>query len=128
MSSAGLSASEPPQTKQPPSRWTTRRICSKSSATGVIVSITSAVPAGEVMALDDVFGIVSPAAVMIDTTIGVVRFPGNPPTQCLSAIGACPQSSRLPAASIARVRSIVSCKSIRPPAQALRKAAICVPG
>jgi len=34
---------------------------------------------------DEVFGIGKPRAAMIGTTSSVVRFPGRPPTQCLSA-------------------------------------------
>ena len=33
---------------------------------------------------------VTPAAATMATTMGVVRLPGRPPTQCLSAIGLCP--------------------------------------
>ena len=46
--------------------------------------MVSAVPAGEVMARDEVLGITNPLAAAMATTNGVVRFPGNPPTQCLS--------------------------------------------
>ena len=56
----------------------------------------SAVPAGEVIARDDVFGMMTPAAVTIGTTMSVVRFPGRPPTLCLSMTGERPQSSRSP--------------------------------
>jgi len=35
------------------------------------------------MARHDVFGIVRPKAATIATTIGVVRLPGKPPTECL---------------------------------------------
>ena len=47
--------------------------------------MVSAVPAGEVIARDELFGIGSPLAATTATTIGVVRLPGNPPTLCLSA-------------------------------------------
>ena len=67
-----------------------------SSSTGASVSIMSAVPAGEVMAREEVLGIVSPAAATMATTSGVVRLPGSPPTQCLSTIGVRPQSMRSP--------------------------------
>ena len=59
-SSAGLNCAVPPQTKQPPSFSTTAVISSEESVTLVRTSIVSAVPAGEVMAREDVFGIVSP--------------------------------------------------------------------
>ena len=86
ISSAGLRFTAPPQAKHPFSLFITFLICSVDKATLVIVSIVSAVPAGEVIALEDVFGISKPAAATILTTIGVVRFPGKPPTQCLSKI------------------------------------------
>jgi hypothetical protein len=44
--------------------------------------MASAVPAGEVMARDDVLGITTPQAATMGTTISVVRLPGRPPTQC----------------------------------------------
>ena len=56
MSSAGLRRTLPPQTMQPPSRSTTRRIAARSSATGAMTSMVSAVPAGDVIAREDVFG------------------------------------------------------------------------
>src|SRR3546814_265874 len=59
MSSAGLRRTLPPQTMQPPSRSTTRRIAARSSATGAMTSMVSAVPAGDVIAREDVFGMFS---------------------------------------------------------------------
>ena len=125
MSSAGLSRTAPPHTTQPPSRSTTRRIPRSSRHTGATVSIASAVPAGDVMARDEVFGITRPAAATIGTTSIVVRFPGSPPTQCLSRIGRSGQVMRSPASSIARVRWVVSSRSSRPPAHPVMKAARC---
>ena len=46
--------------------------------------MVSAVPAGEVIAREEVLGIVSPCAATIGTTIIEVRLPGMPPMQCLS--------------------------------------------
>ena len=46
--------------------------------------MVSAVPAGEVIAREDVLGIVRPCAATIGTTIIDVRLPGIPPMQCLS--------------------------------------------
>lgn len=65
--------------------------------------MVSAVPAGEVMARDDVFGIVNPRAAMMGTMIGVVRFPGSPPTECLSSTISAFQDSRPPTSTIALV-------------------------
>ena len=56
-----------------------------SRSTGAMVPIVSAVPAGEVIARDDVLGITSPQADTIETTMGVVRFPGRPPMETLKA-------------------------------------------
>ena len=83
-------------------------MASKPRVTGVITSITSAVPAGEVIARDEVFGMTKPALAQIATTMGVVRLPGRPPTQCLSAMGLTPQLNRSPMATMAAVRSITS--------------------
>ena len=44
----------PGQTTHPPSRSTTLRIAAASRSTGAIVSMVSAVPAGEVIARDDI--------------------------------------------------------------------------
>ena len=45
------------------------------------------------------------------TTMGVVRLPGRPPTQCLSAIGVRSQVILLPVSTMARVRAMVSATS-----------------
>lgn len=103
-SSAGLKDTEPPQTTQPFSFSTTLRIAATSRSTLVSTSIVSAVPAGDVMARDDVLGMVKPCAATMATTIGVVLLPGKPPTQCLSTISSCPQSSLSPLSTMARVR------------------------
>ncbi|OIQ63322.1 hypothetical protein GALL_551360 [mine drainage metagenome] len=70
--------------------------------------MVSAVPAGEVIARDDVLGMVRPKAVTMATTIGVVRLPGKPPTECLSTTIPAGQVKRSPASTIARVRATVS--------------------
>ncbi|MHA1197595.1 MAG: hypothetical protein ACTSSM_16075 [Promethearchaeota archaeon] len=44
----------------------------------------SAVPEGEVIALVEVLGIISPAAATIGTIIKETLFPGTPPVLCLS--------------------------------------------
>jgi hypothetical protein len=123
MSSAGLRPRAPPQAMQPPSRSTTRRSAGRSSVTGAQVSIVSAVPAGEVMAREEVFGMVRPKAVTIGTTTSVVRLPGSPPTECLSTMGAPSQVRRWPASIMARVRAAISPRSRRPAAHAVMKEA-----
>ena len=46
----------------------------------------TAVPEGDVIAREDVFGIIKPAAVTIETTNGVVRLPATPPMQCFETV------------------------------------------
>ena len=84
--------------------------------------MVSAVPAGEVIARDDVLGMVSPAATTMETTSGVVRLPGRPPTECLSTINGRPHDRRSPTAIIARVSAPVSAVFSRSPAQAVMNA------
>ena len=85
-SSAGDRLAWPPHTRQPFSAATISRISSGPTSTRASTSIVSAVPAGEVMARDEVLGILSPCAATIGTTIIEVRLPGMPPMQCLSTI------------------------------------------
>ncbi len=84
MSSAGDRLTCPPQTRQPRHAATTSFISSTDTSTRASTSMVSAVPAGEVIAREDVFGMVRPCAATIGTTIMEVRFPGMPPMQCLS--------------------------------------------
>ena len=84
-SSAGARSSAPPHAMQAPVRSTTLRIRSGESATSASAPIVSAVPDGLVIARDEVFGTVRPSAARIGTTTSVVRLPGMPPMQCLSA-------------------------------------------
>ena len=69
--------------------------------TGQRVSTRSAVPAGEVMAREEVLGIVYPAAATMGTTSMLVLSPGMPPTLCLSRMGPGPKSRLFPVATIA---------------------------
>ena len=68
-----------------------------------MVSITSAVPAGVVIALEEVFGIIKPAAAQIETIIGVVR-PDIPPIECLSAMNLFFKCNLLPVSKIALIK------------------------
>ena len=82
--STGTIPKPPPQIKHPFVFFTILFKSFIENSTLAIVSMTSAVPAALVIALEDVFGIINPAAAQIETTIGVVLFPGIPPMQCLS--------------------------------------------
>ena len=66
--------------------------------------MVSAVPAGEVIARDDVLGQSIPCAATIGTTSIEVRLPGRPPMQCLSTTRLSCQSNFRPQATIASVR------------------------
>ena len=107
-SSAGASSKEPPHTRHPLVFVTTVFISSMDRLTGQSVSTRSAVPAGEVIALEDVFGIVYPAAATMGTTSIDVLSPGMPPTLCLSRIGVFAKSSVLPVLIMAFDRASVS--------------------
>jgi len=107
-SSAGASSKDPPQTRHPLVFFTTVLISSMERFTGQRASTRSAVPAGEVIALEEVLGMVYPAAATIGTTNIDVLSPGMPPTLCLSRIGVLPKSSVLPVFIIALDRASVS--------------------
>jgi len=112
LSSDGASPREPPHAKHAPVLLTTFFIFFIESSTFEIVSTTSVVPAADVIARDDVFGNVNPAAAQIAMIIGVVRFPEIPPMQCLSAMYFPLNFNFAPVFTIAFVRLIVSSKSI----------------
>src|SRR3989344_4031569 len=87
LSSGGARFNEPPHTMH---ALVFLRICLRLLIGKEIFARTSsvsAVPAGLVMLLEDVLGIVKPAAAIIGTKTIVVLFPGMPPIECLSIIG-----------------------------------------
>ena len=85
--------------------------------------MVSAVPAGEVMAREEVFGIISPCAATIGTTIIEVRLPGMPPMQCLSTTILRSHFSWVPASAMAR-DSASNSLLVMKLAEPIRKAAI----
>ncbi len=103
-SSAGDSRAVPPQTRKPRCRRTMLVSCSNGNSTLASTAMVSAVPAGEVMAREEVLGNTSPWAATIGTTSIEVRLPGMPPMQCLSTTSGASQSSRRPLATMASVR------------------------
>src|SRR3989338_4454742 len=109
ISSAGAIPSLPFQSIQPPTSLTIFSICLGVNSTEAIASITSAVPAGVVIARDEILGILNPAAAIIGTIIIVVLVPAMPPTECLSAT--IPLNlSLLPVSTIALVKKNSSCE------------------
>ncbi len=121
-SSAGERSLLPPQARQPRSSRTISQRRSNGSSTLASTSMVSAVPAGEVMARELVFGQSMPWAATIGTTSIEVRLPGMPPMQCLSTTGCSRQSSRRPTRIIASVRKNTSSRSSSPWLQATTKA------
>src|SRR4030042_5957966 len=107
-SSAGAESNAPPQAKQPFVFLTTSLISSTERSTGHSDSTPSAVPAGEVTALEEVLGIVKPAAAIIGTTRIEVLSPGMPPMLCLSKIGVLPSERVLRVFTIALERASIS--------------------
>jgi len=113
LSSADARSTPPPQVMNPPTFWAIFLSFGASFMMFANTSIVSAVPDGLVIARDEVFGIMIPAAVIIGMMIIVVLFPGTPPIQCLSATILLPNLSCCPFFTIAFVRSDVSL-SLRP--------------
>ena len=125
-SSTGEWLIRPFQAMQPPAASTVRRISSGARSTRASTSIASAVPAAEVIAREEVLGIVSPAAAAIGTTTMLTLVPGMPPRECLSATTGAAQRRRRECAARLRARATVS-PSSRLRAAATRKAAISRP-
>ena len=76
-SSAGARFTDPPHAKVPPVDSAMLRSLLASRSTLVNTSTMSEVPAAELIARDEVFGINSPAAATMGTTIRVILFPGH---------------------------------------------------
>ena len=123
MSSAGDRFTCPPQTRQPWQAPTTSFIASTSRSTRASTSMVSAVPAGDVIAREEVFGMVRPCAATIGTTIIEVRLPGMPPMQCLSTTIGRSHLIWVPAFAIAPA-SARSSSLVMKLAELIRKAAI----
>ncbi len=107
-SSAGANSKAPPQTMQPFVFFTTSLISLMVRFTGHNVSTRSAVPAGEVTALDEVLGMTCPAAAMSGTIRIDVLSPGIPPMLCLSRIGPLSNVTVRPVLTIAFDRASTS--------------------
>src|SRR3989338_30105 len=112
LSSAGARPREPPHARQAFVFLITLFISFNERFTFVRVSTTSAVPAALVIALEEVLGMIILQEAQIDTTIGVVLFPGIPPMLCSSAVKPEFQVSFSPVSNIAFVREMVSSRDI----------------
>lgn len=76
--SAGTNSKEPPHTRQAPVFFTIFFNSFVENSTLAIAPITSAVPAALVIAFEEDFGKVNPAAAHIETTMGLFYFRGFP--------------------------------------------------
>ena len=121
-SSAGESCAVPPQARHPRCSRTMLCNCSSGSSTLASTSMVSAVPAGEVMAREEVLGHSMPCAATMGTTSIEVRLPGMPPMQCLSTTSGSCQSSRWPVCTMASDRKNTSSRSSSSRLQATTKA------
>ena len=121
-SSAGDSSLVPPQARQPRCSWTISSSRANGNSTLASTSMVSAVPAGEVIARDEVLGQSMPWAATIGTTSIEVRLPGIPPMQFLSTTGCSCQSSWRPTLAMASLRKYTSSRSSSPWLQATTKA------
>ncbi len=107
-SSAAARSTPPPQVMNPPTFSAMRLSFLASFLMLAMTSIVSAVPAGLVIARDEVFGIKRPVDVTIGMTSIVVLLPGTPPMQCLSRTIFLPKLRREPCLTIDLVNSAVS--------------------
>ena len=95
-SPAGAMSVAPVQENTPPVESTIDDTSSVSRSTRQKVSTKSAVPDGLLMALDESFGMRRPSDATMDTTIGVILFPGTPPKLWKSKTLLSPKSRHLP--------------------------------
>ena len=112
MSSTGAMFIPPPHANTPPTSSATRLRVSTSSSTLQKVSTKSDVPQALLMAREDVFGIMTPAAATIDTTMGVILFPGTPPKLWKSNTGCLSNLIMSPVWAMALVKSAISSMSM----------------
>ena len=108
MSSTGARFIAPPHANTPPTSSDTRFSESASISTLQKVSTKSEVPQALLMARDESFGIMIPAAATMDTTMGVILFPGTPPRLWKSNTGCLSNSMMSPVLAMALVKSAIS--------------------
>jgi hypothetical protein len=85
LSSAGAKSKPHPQTKQQLFSSISFSIHALSKLISIKTFTHSHVAAGDVIAFEKFFGILTPKLARIGIAIIVVSFPGTPPIQCLSA-------------------------------------------
>ena len=112
MSSTGARFMEPPHENTPPTSMAILLTSSAGMSTLQNVSTKSEVPQALLMARDDVLGIMIPAAAHMDTTMGVILFPGTPPMLWKSNTGLPLNSRRSPVSTIAFAWAAISLMSM----------------
>ena len=112
MSSTGARFIEPPQANTPPTFSEIDFSFVVSISTSQNVSTKSDVPHALLIARDDVFGSINPAAATMETTMGVTLLPGTPPTLWKSNTGVRSNWTLSPVLTMATVMSAISSTSI----------------
>ena len=102
----------PPHTNAPPTVSPISLSFSADTSMLQKVSTKSDVPQALLMARDDVLGIISPAAAQMDTTMGVILFPGTPPMLWKSYTGPLSNLMTSPVSTMARAKAAISSMSI----------------
>ena len=100
-SPAGPRAVAPVQENTPPCSSVMRLTSSASRSTLQNVSTKSAVPQALLIALEDSLGIFRPAAATMETTTGVILFPGSPPKLWKSNTLSVPNDISFPVSAMA---------------------------
>ena len=102
----------PPHAKTPPTSSDTLFSFSASMRTSQKTSTKSEVPHALLMARDESLGIMIPAAATMETTMGVILFPGMPPRLWKSNTGSLSNLMISPVSAMATVKSAISSMSI----------------
>ena len=100
-----------PQANTPPASLMADLSSSVPNSTRQNVSTKSDVPQALLMAREDSFGIVRPCDATMDTTMGVILFPGMPPRLWKSYSSGMPKSTVSPVEAMALVRAATSSRS-----------------
>ena len=112
ISSTGARFIEPPHANTPPTFSDMLISLEDSNSMSQKVSTKSDVPQALLIAREDVLGIINPPAATMDTTIGVILFPGTPPRLWKSKTGFLENLTISPVLAMAIVKSAISSMSI----------------
>ena len=111
-SSTGARFIDPPHANTPPTSSAMDMSLLALSSTSQKVSTKSDVPHALLIALEEVLGIIRPAAATMDMTMGVILLPGTPPRLWKSNTGDLENFTMSPVFAMAMVKSAISAMSI----------------